>query len=100
MSKYDEMPPTTAQEAFARLDALLDEEEKKRLAEDERAVINAHFSLGMWIRNNWIYPLNDEERRSFLKMFEDDGDEYFFTLSDEISSTIIDKYVKYLKNKS
>ncbi len=99
MSKYDEMPPTTAQEAFARLDALLDEEEKKRLAEDERAVINAHFSLGMWIRNNWIYPLNDEERRSFLKMFEDDGDDYFF-FSDETSSTIINKYVEYLKNKS
>ena len=100
MSKYDEMPPTTAQEAFARLDALLDEEDKKRLVEDEMAIFNAHFTLGMWIRNNWSYPLNDEERRSFLKMFEDDGDEYFFTLSDEISSTIINKYVEYLKNKS
>lgn len=45
--------PQTKQEAFAQLDALLSEKDKSELANGD--AIEFHFSLGMWIRNNWIY---------------------------------------------
>jgi hypothetical protein len=45
--------PQTKQEAFAQLDVLLSEKEKKELIIGE--AIEFHFTLGMWIRNNWIY---------------------------------------------
>ena len=44
--------PQTKQEAFAQLDVLLSEKEKKELIIGE--AIEFHFTLGMWIRNNWI----------------------------------------------
>ena len=44
--------PQTKQEAFAQLDEMLSEKDKKGLANGE--AIEFHFSLGMWIRNNWI----------------------------------------------
>ena len=45
--------PQTKNEAFAQLDAMLSEKEKSKLAYGD--AIEYHFSLGMWIRNNWIY---------------------------------------------
>ena len=45
--------PQTKQEAFAQLDEMLSEEEKSKLVKSD--AIEFHFSLGMWIRNNWIY---------------------------------------------
>ena len=74
-------------------------EEELKNCED---TINYHFTLGMWIRNNWIYPLKDYERESFMKMFEDENRSPYgshFIHPDEVSSTIIEKYVKYLINK-
>ena len=56
----------------------------------------------MWIRNNWIYPLKDDERVSFMKMFEDEDKspyEFHFIHPDEVSSIIIEEYVKYLIDK-
>ena len=44
--------PQTKQEAFAQLDELLSEKDKNELVKGE--AIEFHFSLGMWIRNNWI----------------------------------------------
>ena len=46
--------PKTAAEAFKRLDKRLSEEEKKAIRQTED-VCEFHFSLGMWIRNYWIY---------------------------------------------
>ena len=45
--------PETKNEAFAQLDAMLSEEEKIEMVKSDP--IEYHFSLGMWIRNNWIY---------------------------------------------
>ena len=42
--------PQTKNEAFAQLDALLSEKDKSELAKSD--VIEFHFSLGMWIRND------------------------------------------------
>jgi hypothetical protein len=97
----DNRRPQTKEECFALLDAMLSEEDKNELQNCEDT-INYHFTLGMWIRNNWIYSLKDYERESFMKMFMDKSELsygiYFFH-PDEYSSIIIDKYVEYLKNK-
>lgn len=45
--------PQTKQEAYAQLDEMLSEAEKSKLVKSD--AIEFHFSLGMWIRNNWIY---------------------------------------------
>ena len=49
--------PKTKEEGFAQLDAMLSDEEKKELMNCEDTFVY-HFTLGMWIRNNWLYPLN------------------------------------------
>ena len=103
MSKNDEKIPTTAMEAFAQLDALLNDEDKRELVESVDAVALAHFGLGSWIRNNWVYPLNGDERESLLKLFVDESESpygFFIFHPDDVSTTIINKYVEYLKNKS
>jgi len=43
----------TKNEVFAQLDAMLSEEDKNAIMNGDP--IEFHFSLGMWIRNNWIY---------------------------------------------
>lgn len=92
--------PKTKEECFAQLDAMLSEEDKKALMEGD--IFNFHFSLGLWIRNNWIYPLTTEEEQSFFKMFADDNDSpsaYMIYHPDMKSTAIIEKYVEYLKAK-
>ena len=96
--------PATEKEAYAQLDAMLSDEDRKYLVENEDAVAKAHFSLGLWIRNNWLYPLSDEELCSFIKMFADEeefskGIYFFHPDPDKVSSVIIEKYVEYLKTK-
>ena len=94
--------PKTKEDAFAQLDAILSDEDKKMLVEAEDLFFT-HFSLGLWIRNNWIYPQGDEDLRSFIKMFADDEDSkygLFFIHPDSVSGDIIEKYVEYLKTKS
>ena len=93
--------PQTKEECFALLDEMLSEEDKNELKNSEDTV-DYHFTLGMWIRNNWIYPLDNDEVESFMKMFMDESElpyGIFFFHPDDYSSTIIDKYVEYLKNK-
>ena len=61
--------------------------------------------MGLWIRNNWIYPLDDDELESFMKMFEDEDEEddspfgFHIIHPDDVSCDILDKYVEYLKEK-
>ena len=43
--------PQTKQDAFAQLDEMLSEEDKKAIMQAEDT-IEFHFSLGLWIRNN------------------------------------------------
>ena len=44
--------PQTKKEAFAQLDEMLSEKDKNDLIKCD--AIEFHFSLGMWLRNNWI----------------------------------------------
>ena len=59
--------PKTKNEAFAQLDAILSEKEKSELVKSDS--IEYHFSLGMWIRNNWIYEQEEEDVKRLAKAF-------------------------------
>ena len=86
--------PQTKQEAFAHLDAMLSEEEKSKLAKSD--AIKYHFSLGMWIRNNWIYEQREEDVKRLAKAFRT---EMLFFEADSLSDKIIEYYQRYLKRK-
>lgn len=93
--------PKTKDECFALLDKELSEADRRYLIEDEDAAMDVHFSLGMWIRNNWFYPLNDEELKNLMQQFAESDDKLGLSFlcysADEASSTIIESYVEYLK---
>ena len=84
----------TKQEAFAQLDEMLSEKDKKGLANGE--AIEFHFSLGMWIRNNWIYEQEEEDVKRLAKAFRTD---MLFFEADNLSEKIIEYYQRYLKRK-
>ena len=53
--------PATPEEAYKALDKLLSSEEKEYIKNlDEDDLISLHFGLGLWIRNNWLYPANSK----------------------------------------
>ena len=60
--------PQTKNEAFAQLDAMLSNEEKSELVKSDP--IEYHFSLGMWIRNNWIYEQEEEDVKQMMELFD------------------------------
>ena len=81
--------PATLHEAYVCLDGILSEdniEYIKACKPDE--LISMHMSLGMWIRNNWIYP----SKTRIVKQFYDKG----ITIPDDISMYIIEGYNAYL----
>ena len=86
--------PKTKNEAFAQLDAMLSEDDKKALATGD--AIEFHFSLGMWIRNNWIYEQDGDDANRLAKAFRTD---MVFFEADTLSGKIIEYYQRYLKRK-
>lgn len=90
----DTMIPHTKNEAFAQLDAMLSEMDKKELV--SRDAIEFHFTLGMWIRNNWIYEQEKEDVKCLAKAFRT---EILFFEADDLSMKIIEYYQRYLKRK-
>jgi len=86
--------PQTKQEAFAQLDAMLSDKDMSELAKSNP--IEFHFSLGMWIRNNWIYEQNGEDVNRLEKAFRTD---FIFFDPDGLSGKIIESYQRYLKRK-
>ena len=86
--------PQTKNEAFAQLDEMLSEEDKRELAKSD--AIKYHFSLGMWIRNNWIYEQKEEDVKRLAKAFRT---EMLFFEADDLSMKIIEYYQRYLKRK-
>ena len=86
--------PQTKNEAFALLDKMLSEKDKKEIANGD--AIEFHFSLGMWIRNNWIYQQNEEDVNRLAKAFRTD---MLFFEADSLSEKIIEYYQRYLKRK-
>lgn len=89
MKKYC---PLTKEIAFARLDKRLSKEDKEAILKSSD-MIEFHFTLGMWIRNTWIYG-NEEERVEALA--KDLGEEIFWD-ADSVSSALLDVYKKHLK---
>lgn len=91
MKKYC---PLTKEIAFARLDKRLSEEDKEAILKT-KDMIEFHFTLGLWIRNTWIYG-NEEERVEALA--KDLGEEIFWD-ADSVSSALLDAYKKHLRKK-
>lgn len=87
--------PHTKQEVFAQLDKMLSEEDKKAIMQAEDT-IEFHFSLGLWIRNNWIYEQDEENVKCLAKAFRTD---YIFFEADNLSEKIMESYQRYLKRK-
>lgn len=92
MKKYC---PLTKEIAFERLDKRLSEEDKKTILKS-KDTIEFHFTLGMWIRNTWIYR-NEEDRVEALA--KDPGVEIIWD-ADSISSALLDGYKKHLRQMS
>jgi ribosomal protein L37AE/L43A len=84
--------PFTKKVAYAKLDAMLSEEDKKELKTGD--AIGFHFSLGMWIRNNWIYEQNEEDVKQLAELFGDDSP---FFEPDNLSDRIIKSYQRHLR---
>lgn len=86
--------PKTKNDAFAQLDEILSEKEKNELVKGD--AVEFHFSLGMWIRNNWTYEQNEEDITRLAKAFRTD---YIVFDPDGLSGKIIEYYQRYLKRK-
>ena len=91
MKKYC---PLTKEIAYARLDKRLREEDKNAILKS-RDMIEFHFSLGLWIRNTWIYG-NEVER---VEALAKDLGEVIYWQADDLSSALLDGYKKHLKKK-
>ena len=83
----------TKKECFALLDEMLSEADKKAIVEAED-LIEFHFTLDLWIRNNWLYDRSEEELESLSKAF---GIDVPYFAADDLSSEILEAYQKHLK---
>lgn len=90
----------TKLDAFKRLDKIIAPEDRAAIMAGKLDATDLHFSLGLWIRNNWIYG-NDREGylQPFLKMDEGNGGKtLIYVLSPDMqSATILEEYEEYLK---
>jgi hypothetical protein len=86
--------PHTKNEAFAQLDTMLGEQDKNAIMNGNPSEF--HFSLGLWIRNNWIYEQEEEDVKRLAKAFRT---EMLFFEADSLSEKIIEYYQRYLKRK-
>ena len=86
--------PKTKNEAFAQLDEMLSDKEKSELVKSDP--IEYHITLGMWIRNNWIYQQDEEDVKRLAKAFRT---EMLFFEADDLSMKIVEYYQRYLKRK-
>lgn len=84
--------PFAKKDAYAKLDALLSEEDKGKLKTGDS--IEFHFTLGMWIRNNWIYEQEEESVKLLAEMFGENCD---FVEPDNLSDKIIKLYQRHLR---
>ena len=92
--------PKTKKECFAILDKNLSKEDKKAIIE-AKDDIEFHFTLGMWIRNNWIYPMDEDELMGLMRQFVNEEEEDMLSImcleADKASLAINESYQKYLK---
>ena len=92
----------TKLDAFKRLDQVIDPDARKAIMEGRMEADELHFSLGMWIRNNWIYgPDHGGYREPFQEQNEDAGTWPLFVCSpDSESSAILREYQDYLRQRA
>jgi len=85
--------PTSLEECFVALENLLTEEERKEFIETEEDQVTGkyHFSLGIWIRNNWQLWSEGELTKYFHEM-----DIYH---PDDMSSIIMLSFHRKLNDK-
>ena len=88
-----ENKPKTKKECFALLDEMLSVADKKAIVEAED-LFEFHLTLGLWIRNNWLYERNEEELKSLSKAF---GVDIPYFAADDLSSEILEAYQKHLR---
>lgn len=81
---------------FCPVGRMLSEADKKAIVEAED-LFEFHFTLGLWIRNNWLYDRSEEELESLSKAF---GVDMPFFEADDLSSEILEAYQKHLKRVS
>ena len=89
--------PKTNRECYALLDEMLSEEEKQYII--EKGTDELHFTLGLWIRNNWLYPQSPEETEELLKTFSKNAQFFCYPDADYCSSIILEAYLRHLKRK-
>ncbi|MBR6415877.1 MAG: hypothetical protein IKS22_07205 [Bacteroidales bacterium] len=110
---FEKSIPTSSRQAFAILDNILSEEDKLYVVGKSCSefTTEAHFSLGLWIRNNWVYPMNEEDsddectrrlKRGCLRMLlgergVDDGTPILFGHPDDLSDNLLRRYYAHLK---
>jgi len=94
--KVEPLKIKTKRAFFSLLDEMTSEEEKKEILEEG---VDVHFSIGMWIRNEFIYSGDYEIVHLFCEtMTLDDGHVVPLPYHpDMISDTIIKEYRKHLK---
>jgi hypothetical protein len=66
---------------------MLSEEEKREMVKSDP--FEYHFSLGMWIRNNWIYEQEEEDVTRLAIAFRTD---FIVFDPDGLSEKIIESY--------
>ena len=72
---------------------MLSETDKKAIVEAED-LFEFHFTLGLWIRNNWLYDRSEEYLESLSKAF---GIDVLYFAADDLSSEILEAYQKHLR---
>ncbi len=81
--------PANLNEAYKLLDESLSDEDIAYIRDcTEEDLVMMHFSLGLWIRNNWIYPSSDKITKEFVTRG--------INHADDISGFIIKGYRLYL----
>lgn len=98
--------PKTQEEAFAMLDELLTDEEKRdalQIQDDEEFASSQHFGLGLWVRNNWIYGGKVERSVLIGTVVKLESGEtvpealLVGPVADDLSSQFVELYHKHLR---
>lgn len=88
---YVEDIPADLPACMAKLDAMLSEKEKAYIRENDPILL--HFSLGMWIRNEWGLWCDDEGVIPLVDYFRAHGIQH----PDDMSGAILDCYAWHLR---
>ena len=87
--------PTSLLECFRHLDDIFKESEDSDWfvsSLEDKAVAESHHGLGQWIRNNWIFGIEDS---TLLQYFKKLG----LSHADDISGLIITSYHRHINKK-